>query len=74
MRAVWFERNGGADVLELRDVPEPQPSDGQVLVDVEAVGVNFRDVYEREGGYGTAPPAVLGAEGAGTTESGERVV
>jgi NADPH:quinone reductase len=74
MRAVWFERNGGADVLEPRDVPAPQPSDGQVLVDVEAVGVNFRDVYEREGGYGTAPPAILGAEGAGTTESGERVV
>jgi len=73
MRAVWFERNGGADVLEARDVPEPTAADGQVLVDVEAVGVNFRDVYEREGNYGSKPPAILGAEGAGTTESGERV-
>ena len=54
MRAVWFERNGGADVLEARDVPEPTAADGQVLVDVEAVGVNFRDVYEREGNYGSS--------------------
>jgi NADPH:quinone reductase len=73
MRAIWFERNGGADVLEPRDVPEPTPADGQVLVNVEAVGVNFRDVYERDGYYGSKPPAILGAEGAGTTESGERV-
>ena len=73
MRAIWFERNGGADVLEARDVPEPTPTDGAILVHVEAVGVNFRDVYEREGGYGSTPPAILGAEGAGTTENGERV-
>ena len=39
---------------------------GEVLVDVEAVGVNYRDVYEREGhGYGSEPPAVIGVEGAG---------
>jgi NADPH2:quinone reductase len=46
-----------------------------VLVDVEAVGVNYRDVYERiGGGYGQPPPAVLGVEGAGrVTDSGERV-
>jgi NADPH:quinone reductase len=73
VRAIWFERNGGPEVLEPRDVPAPTPSDGTVLVDVEAVGVNFRDVYEREGGYGSPPPAILGAEGAGATESGQRV-
>jgi NADPH2:quinone reductase len=46
-----------------------------VLVDVEAVGINYRDVYEREGGsYATEPPAVMGIEGAGTVaDSGERV-
>jgi NADPH2:quinone reductase len=66
MNAVVFERNGGPDVLEYKEVPEPRPKDGAVLVDVEAVGVNFRDVYEREGhGYGAAPPAVIGVEGAG---------
>ncbi|HZO76589.1 MAG TPA: quinone oxidoreductase [Solirubrobacteraceae bacterium] len=75
MRAVVFERNGGPEVLEYKEVPDPTPSDGQVLVDVEAVGINYRDVYERNGGgYGSEPPAVIGVEGAGTvTESGERV-
>ncbi len=51
------------------------PREGEVLVRVEAAGVNFRDVYEREGrGYGSQPPAIIGVEGAGTVvESGERV-
>jgi NADPH2:quinone reductase len=74
MKAVRFERQGGAEVLELRDVPEPVPAEGEVLVDVEAVGVNYRDVYEREReGYGTDAPGVLGAEAGGTTADGERV-
>ena len=54
MRAIWFERKGGPDVLEVRDEPEPTPGDGELLVEVEAVGVNYRDVYEREGGRATA--------------------
>ena len=66
MRAVVIREAGGADVLELRDVREPAVGAGQVRIDVEAIGVNFRDVYEREGRYGTALPAVAGAEGAGT--------
>ena len=75
MNAVVFERNGGPEVLEYKEVPDPRPAGGQVLVDVEAVGVNFRDVYEREGhGYGSQPPAVIGVEGAGRNAStGERV-
>ena len=75
MKAIVFERNGGADVLEYKDAPEPQPRDGGALVKVEAVGVNYRDVYEREGhGYGSKPPAIIGVEGAGTNEAtGERV-
>jgi NADPH:quinone reductase len=75
MRAIYFQRNGGPEVLEVRDLPTPTPSDGEVLVDVEAVGVNYRDVYERNGnGYGSAPPAIIGVEGAGTIAgTGERV-
>jgi NADPH2:quinone reductase len=75
MHAVVFERNGGPEVLEYKEVEDPAPQDGQVLVDVEAVGVNYRDVYEREGGgYGSEPPAVIGVEGAGTVaDGGERV-
>src|SRR5437660_10018045 len=75
MHAVVFERNGGPEVLDFKEVPDPSPRDGQVLVDVEAVGINFRDVYEREGlDYGQKPPASVGVEGAGTVvETGERV-
>lgn len=75
MHAVVFETNGGPEVLDYREEPEPVPSDAQVLVDVEAVGVNFRDVYEREGpDYGSKPPAIIGVEGAGTVKTtGDRV-
>jgi NADPH2:quinone reductase len=75
MRAIVFERYGGPEVLAAKDVPDPVPSGGQVLVDVEAAGVNYRDVYERtNAGYGSSPPAIIGAEGAGVVaETGERV-
>ncbi len=75
MKAVVYERHGGPEVLEFKDAPDPSPGEGQVLVDVEAVGINFRDVYEREGrSYATEPPAVIGIEGAGkVTDTGERV-
>jgi NADPH:quinone reductase len=75
MRAIVFERNGGPGVLEFKDAPDPIPGEGEALVDVEAVGVNYRDVYEREGqSYGSGPPAIIGVEGAGTiSETGERV-
>ena len=65
MRAVRISSHGGPDVLELVDVPPPEPGPGRLLVDVAAVGVNYRDVYEREGGYGGELPAIIGAEGAG---------
>src|SRR4051812_35729703 len=60
-----MERTGGPEVLTVREVPDPEPGAGQVLVDVEAVGVNFRDVYEREGRppYGGDVPRVVGADG-----------
>ena len=74
MKAVQISRHGGPETLETVDVPAPEPAAGQVLVDVAAVGVNYRDVYEREGVYGGDLPAIIGAEGAGTVSgSGERV-
>lgn len=65
MRAVVVTRSGGPEVLEVREEPDPSPGPGQLLVDVDAVGVNFRDVYERQGTYGGPPPLVAGVEGAG---------
>lgn len=71
MRAIQITRKGGPEVLELADVPEP---DGELIVEVEAIGVNYRDVYERVGTgvvYGSLPlPRVIGAEGAGTVVRG----
>jgi NADPH2:quinone reductase len=68
VRAIVVTSMGGPEVLEARDEPDPEPGRGELLVDVEAIGVNFRDIYEREGlgAYGGDPPFVAGAEGAGT--------
>ena len=75
MHAIVFERYGGPEVMEYKEVPDPEPGNGQVLVDVEAIGVNYRDVYERtEESYGSDAPAIIGVEGAGrVVDSGERV-
>jgi NADPH2:quinone reductase len=74
MRAVQIERHGGPEVLEVVELPSPEPGEGQLQVEVAAIGVNFRDVYEREGAYGGDLPAVIGAEGAGqVVGTGERV-
>jgi NADPH2:quinone reductase len=75
VRAVVVTAFGGPDVLEIRDQPAPRPGAGELLVDVEAAGVNYRDIYEREGSYGGAPPFIAGVEGAGRiSEVGEGVV
>ena len=65
MRAIVISRNGGPEVLELEERPTPEPGPGQLLVDLGAAGVNYRDVYERNGGYGSQAPVVAGVEGAG---------
>jgi len=68
VRAIVVTRHGGPEVLELQDVPAPGVGPGQLLVDVEAAGVNFRDIYERKGGgpYEADTPHLAGVEGAGT--------
>jgi NADPH2:quinone reductase len=65
VRAFEVTAIGGSEVLELRDVPPPEPAPGALVVAVEAAGVNFRDVYERNGIYPTTPPFRAGVEGAG---------
>ena len=77
MRAVVVTRFGGPEVLELRDEPDPQAGPDDLLVAPEAIGVNYRDIYEREGRYGGETPLVAGVEGTGTvvegSAAGERV-
>jgi NADPH:quinone reductase len=77
MKAAVITRYGGPEVLELRDSPEPPPKPGQVVVRVEAAGVNFADIVAARGGYpGTPePPLIAGREFAGRRQdTGERVM
>lgn len=66
MRALVVTEHGGGEVLAVEEQPLPQPGPGEAVVEVAASGVNFIDVYQREGVYPTDPPFVLGMEGAGT--------
>ena len=67
MKAVVADPLGGPENLKYMDQPTPQPGTGEVLIKIEAIGVNFIDVYFRNGTY-KAPesPVKLGSEGAGT--------
>jgi NADPH2:quinone reductase len=69
MRAVVIEQLGGPEVLKAAELPDPEPQPGQVVVRVAAAGVNFMDIYQREGIGSYRPkqfPVVPGSEGAGT--------
>jgi len=68
MRVVVGERLGGPEVLSVTEQEAPRPGPGQVVVEVAAAGVNYMDIYQREGvgSYRTEPPFVPGGEGAGT--------
>ena len=68
MKAIQINNTGGAEVLVLRDVPDPFPGTGEVLIRVDAAGVNFSDIMWRRGDYDveTPLPFIPGAEVAGT--------
>src|SRR3954451_25164621 len=71
MRAVVYERLGGPEVLELRDWPEPEVGDGQLLVAVQAAGVNPVDAQNRASGDRARlePPVIPGYDFSGVVES-----
>ncbi len=66
MKAVRIASPGGPEMLRYEDVPRPEPKAGEVVVKIEAAGVNFIDVYHRTGAYKASFPLTLGQEGAGT--------
>jgi len=76
MRAIEIQEFGGPEVLELRDVDDPQPSDGMVVLDVTAAGINWADTHQAENSYLAAQqlPLIPGGEVVGTTPDGRRVV
>jgi NADPH:quinone reductase len=66
MKAVQIKTPGGPEVLTPEDFPVPEPKAGELLVKMVLSGVNFIDIYQREGRYKVPLPFVLGQEGAGT--------
>ena len=69
MKAIQVKQTGGPEVMELVDLPVPQPKPNEAIVRIQAAGVNFIDVYNREGRYKAALPFVLGQEAAGVVSA-----
>ncbi|MFI9502906.1 quinone oxidoreductase family protein [Nocardia sp. NPDC052566] len=65
MRAIQVSENGGPEVLKSVELPDPQIGPDQLLVDIDAIGINFIDTYIRTGRYPQAVPYVPGSEGSG---------
>ena len=68
MKAVKISKNGGPEVLELKDIDLGDPSPGEVLIKNEAIGLNYIDTYHRSGLYPIELPSSIGIEGAGIIE------
>ena len=75
MRAIRIEEFGGPEVMDLVELPDPEPGDGEVLVEVTRVGVNFADTHATRDDYLAKQtlPLIPGGEIAGTTPDGRRV-
>src|SRR5881296_961012 len=69
MKAIRVHTPGGPEALRYEEVERPAPGSGQVLVKIEAAGVNFIDIYQRTGHYKVPLPVTLGQEAAGTVSA-----
>src|SRR5918999_392372 len=69
MNAIRVKETGGPEVLQLEEIDPPEPGPGQVRVRVEAAGLNFIDVYHREGRYPMELPFTPGQEAAGVVDA-----
>jgi NADPH2:quinone reductase len=65
MKAIRIHETGGPEVLRLEEVADPRPEPGEAVVRLEAIGVNFIEVYQRTGLYRSTLPFTPGGEGAG---------
>tara|TARA_Y100000590_G_scaffold235454_1_gene265133 strand:- start:408 stop:1382 length:975 start_codon:yes stop_codon:yes gene_type:complete len=68
MKAVIISKNGGPEVLEIKDIKLDNPKSGEVLIKNEAIGLNYIDTYHRSGLYPVELPSNIGMEGAGIIE------
>jgi NADPH2:quinone reductase len=69
MKAIRVHETGGPEVLRLEEVESPVPGPGELLMDVEATGVNFIEIYRREGLYTVPRPFTPGSEAAGVVRA-----
>jgi len=69
MKAIRIDKYGGPEVLTSEDVPIPEPKSGEARVKIEAIGLNFIDIYQRAGLYPLQTPVTLGMEGAGVVDA-----
>jgi NADPH2:quinone reductase len=69
MKTVRVHQYGGLEALKVEDVPVPEPGEGEARVKIEAIGVNFIDIYHRIGRYQGSLPLTLGQEAAGTVDA-----
>ncbi len=69
MKAIRVHQYGGPEVLRYEEAPLPEPGPGQARVKIEAIGLNFIDIYQRTGLYPLKTPLTLGMEGAGVVDA-----
>lgn len=69
MKAIRVHQYGGPEVLRYEEVALPEPGPGQARVKLEAIGLNYIDIYQRTGLYPLKPPFTLGMEGAGVVDA-----
>ena len=69
MNSIRVHKTGGPEVLRIEEVPDPAPAAGELVVNIEAIGVNFIEIYQREGLYTLARPFTPGTEAAGTVRA-----
>jgi len=69
MKAIRVHQNGGPELLRYEEVPAPEPGAGEARVKIEAIGLNYIDIYQRTGLYPIKTPFTLGMEGAGIVDA-----
>ncbi len=69
MKAIRVHEFGGPDVLKYEDLPLPEPGAGEARVKIEAIGLNYIDIYQRIGLYPMKLPCTLGMEAAGVVDT-----
>ena len=69
MNSIRVHKTGGPEELRIEELPDPVPGPGELVVNIEAIGVNYLDIYQREGHYAVQRPFTPGSEAAGTVRA-----